>query len=213
LFPDVIGILQLLGTVQFDSVRVAAGVANHPRIGDRVYAAPHEFVGQIPKLQVPQDQGPGALTLDLGTVRGAGDAHVQVRPEKLFGRHCAILGATGGGKSWTLTRMLEEVAIHRAKVVLLDATSEYRTFDDVGCRHVHLGVPVQTASGSTECSLPPTDFQESDFIALFDPAGKVQGPKLRAAIRSLRLAKLEPSTAPDGWVVKHDAEKAPLERL
>jgi hypothetical protein len=51
---------------------------------------------------------------------------------------------------------------------------------------------------------------ESDFIALFEPAGKVQGPKLRAAMRSLRLAKLVPGITSNGVIRKIDQLKAPV---
>lgn len=208
---DVIGTVQFLGTVTVDTLRVAPGIATYPRIGDRVYAAPHEFVARIPRLQdgTPQQ----ALTLALGVVRGAGEATVEVRPEKLFGRHCAVLGATGGGKSWTVGRIVEEVMQHRSKVLLLDATSEYRTVASAGARHYHLGAPVHTAIESVRISLPANGFQESDFIALFEPAGKLQGPKLREAIRSLRLVHLVPSCGPEGVLRKENAEKAPIEDL
>lgn len=208
---DVVGTLQFLGTVRCDSLRVAPGVANYPRIGDRVYAAPHEFVGQIPTLQEVERRSEPPLTLNLGSVRGAGEAAVAVRPEKLLGRHCAVLGATGGGKSWTVARLLEEMTRHRAKVVLLDATSEYRTLAADSSRHYHLGAPVDIAEGSNECSLPANDFQESDFVALFEPAGKVQGPKLRDAIRSLRLLRVEPELGTDGVLVKQAKSKLKIE--
>src|SRR5690606_9469971 len=97
-----------------------------------------------------------------------------------FGRHCAILGATGGGKSWTTARIIEESINHNAKLILIDATGEYRDFTGGSVLHCHLGQPVQEAASSVGCSLPPTSFLESDFIALFAPAGRVQGPKLRA---------------------------------
>jgi hypothetical protein len=43
---------------------------------------------------------------------------------------------------------------------------------------------------------------------MFEPSGKVQGPKLRQAIRSLRLAALEPDLAPDGVIKKIGQSKA-----
>src|SRR5690606_27384170 len=66
------------------------------------------------------------------------------------------------------------------------------------------------ATNSTASSLPPTSFVESDFVALFEPAGKVQGPKMRAAIRSLRLAMLNPALATNGVISKHDRPKRPV---
>jgi len=204
---DVVGILQFLGTVRCDTLRVAPGVGSYPRIGDRVYAAPHDFVGQIPSLQEGDGSALPPVTLHLGNVRGAGEAAVSVRPEKVLGRHCAVLGATGGGKSWTIARMIQEMAQHRAKVLLLDATGEYRTLPTSSTKHCHLGTPVNLALGSRPCSLPAHGFQESDFIALFEPAGKVQGPKLREAIRSLRLVRCEPSLGVDGVLQKQNAPK------
>jgi hypothetical protein len=209
---DVLGVLQFLGTVRYDTLRVAPGIANYPRIGDRVYAVPHAFVGEIPRLQEPARTGEPPITLSLGSVRGAGDAEVLVTPEKLFGRHCAVLGATGGGKSWTVTRLIEEVCKHNAKVVLLDATGEYRTLSESSCLHHHLGAPVARAEHSAECSLPAHGFQESDFIALFEPAGKVQGPKLREAIRSLRLVNAVPSLGSKGLLEKQNQLKAEYEK-
>ncbi|WDJ94375.1 ATP-binding protein [Xanthomonas campestris] len=58
--------------------------------------------------------------------------------------------------------------------------------------------------------MPQTSFVESDFIALFEPAGKVQGPKLRAAMRSLRLATLAPHVAAGGIIKKIDQSKLPI---
>jgi hypothetical protein len=148
------------------------------------------------------------VLLNLGSIDSADESAVSIRPEKLFGRHCAILGATGGGKSWTTARVIEECIKHRGKLILLDATGEYRDFSGDHVSHFHLGSPAEKAGISILGSLPPTCFVESDFIALFDPSGKVQGPKLRAAIRSLRLAKLKPALAINGIIRKIEQSKA-----
>lgn len=207
---DAVGTIQLLGSVAMDTLRVTAGVESYPRLGDRAYAAPHEFVAYIPRLMEPEGKPEGIVLLKLGSIDVALESAVSILPEKLFGRHCAILGTTGGGKSWTTARIIEECLKHKAKIILLDATGEYRGLSGPFVTHSHLGSPVNTAAGSQACSLPPTCFVESDFIALFEPAGKVQGPKMRAAIRSLRLAKLVPSVATDGIIRKIDQSKVPV---
>ncbi|HEX3526475.1 MAG TPA: ATP-binding protein [Thermoanaerobaculia bacterium] len=204
---DAVGTIQLLGSVAMDSLRVTAGVEPYPRLGDRVYAAPHNFVAELPSLLEPEGRPKSTVLLRLGSIDAAIESTVSITPEKLFGRHCAILGATGGGKSWTTARIIEECLKHKAKIILLDATSEYRGFSGEYVAHFHLGNPVKKATGSLPRSLPPTCFVESDFIALFEPAGKVQGPKLRAAIRSLRLAKLVPRVASNGIIKKIDQPK------
>jgi len=199
---DAIAMVQLLGSVPMDQIAISAGVDSYPRLGDRVYAAPHQFIALIPALMDLKDDKPNPVRLTLGTVGGASEGVISVTPETLFGRHCAILGATGGGKSWTTARIIEECIKHQAKIILLDATGEYRGFSDEHVMHCHLGNPIKEVNKSTACSLPPTSFQESDFIALFDPAGKVQGPKLRAAMRSLRFAKKYPAKAENGLIIK-----------
>lgn len=204
---DAVGTIQLLGSVAMDSLRVTAGVESYPRLGDRVYAAPHNFVADLPSLMEPEGDPKSKVLLRLGSIDVAPESAVSIRPEKLFGRHCAILGATGGGKSWTAARIIEECLKFKTKIILLDATGEYRGFAGEHIAHFHLGIPVKKAGSSQPRSLPPTCFVESDFVALFEPAGKVQGPKMRAAMRSLRLAKLAPDIASNGIIKKIDQPK------
>lgn len=199
-----IAFIQLLASVSLETLKVISGIDSYPRLGDRVYAAPHSFIAQIPELmalksdgEIPQDQ----VSLQIGYIKNAPETKVSIRPEKLFGRHCAILGATGGGKSYTLARIAEECLQHNCKLILLDATGEYRDLDDENVDHFHIGMPFDKAALSFKASIPPTSFTEQDFIALFEPSGKVQGPKLRAAIRSLKLAKICPEKA-DGGIIK-----------
>ena len=208
---DALGSIQLLGSVAMDNLRITAGVDVYPRLGDRIYAAPHQLIAMLPQLMESADSESSPVVLSLGTIDAAHESPVAVKPEKLFGRHCAILGATGGGKSWTTAKIIEECLKLNSKLILIDATGEYRDFSGEHVVHCHLGDPVKTAQNSIPSSLPPTSFIESDFIALFEPAGKVQGPKLRSAIRSLRLAKLMPHLAPRGFIEKINQPKSQVE--
>lgn len=202
---DAIGYVQLLGSVSLDDIEVKAGISAYPRLGDRVFSAPGEFLSSLPSLMNggtsrAQER---AVSLHIGNVSGESNSLVEITPEKLFGRHCAILGATGGGKSWTTTKLIEECSrFGKAKVIVIDATSEYRSLSPDTTLHFHLGSPIRKHDTSREIRVPPTDFDESDFIALFDPSGKVQGPKLREAIKSLRLAALAQDLFPNGYISK-----------
>lgn len=207
---DALGQIQLLGCVSMDDLLVTAGIDAYPRLGDRIYAAPHRFIALLPRLMEHEEDDGEPVVLNLGAIDVAQDSLVAVKPERLFGRHCAILGATGGGKSWTTARIIEECIRYKAKLILIDATGEYRDFIGEGVLHCHLGAPVEKAPNSVSCSLPPTSFLESDFLALFEPAGKVQGPKMRAAMRSLRLASIQPRIAPNGFIQKHGQLKQPI---
>jgi hypothetical protein len=185
-----IGEVQLLATISVTDLSIKAGVSTYPRLGARVFCAPHELVSSIPARIGSVGEKP-QVVLQLGSVKNARDAQIAATPEKVFGRHCAVLGATGGGKSYTLARLIEEVGRLGGKAVLLDASGEYFRLSGA-VKHVHLGPEPDEPSDSEECIVPFTQLTESDFISLFQPAGKTQGPKFRAAIRSLRLAKLRP---------------------
>jgi len=210
---DALGQIQLLGYVAMDDLTVTAGVNTYPRLGDRIYAAPHRFIALLPRLMEQDETANELVTLNLGAVDVAHEGTISIKPERLFGRHCAVLGATGGGKSWTIARIIDECLNHNAKLILIDATSEYRGLINDSVTHFHLGEPVTKADNSIASSLPPTSFLESDFVALFEPAGKVQGPKMRAAMRSLKLAKLKPELSSDGYIKKINQPKEKIENM
>lgn len=202
---DAIGYVQVLGSVNICSLAVSAGVVSYPRIGDVVYSAPADFLAMLPKLT---DSGlhkalDNSVVINLGSIADDSLNNVAISPEKLFGRHCAILGSTGGGKSWTTAHLIQECAkFNKAKVVVLDATGEYRNLPNEFTMHKHLGEPLNKNQLSESFRIPPTDFEESDFLTLFEPSGKVQGPKLRAAMKSLRLAQLSSEVADNGIIRK-----------
>ncbi|XID75483.1 ATP-binding protein [Alkanindiges sp. WGS2144] len=213
---DAIGFVQLLGSVDLNNLKVQAGVVSYPRLGDRVYAAPSILLALIPSLlnsgvEDCGDDPDSALLIELGEVTGELGCKIRVSPEKLFGRHCAILGSTGGGKSWTTAKIIEECAkFKNAKIIVIDATGEYRGLDEGYTGHYHLCSPLSVHPSSVPILIPPTNFVESDFVALFEPSSKVQAPKFKEAIKSLRLVELVPSLANNkGYLSKINLPKKP----
>lgn len=199
------GKVQLLGSISMDTLKVVAGVESYPRLGDRVYSAPHQLIALLPQLM--NEDSESNIQIEIGSVDVAQESKVHITPEKLFGRHLAIIGSTGGGKSWSIANIIEQSLKFNSKIILIDATGEYRNIENDKVEHTHLSSPVNIANNSEKCSLPPTAFQESDFIALFEPSGKIQGPKFREAIKSLRLAGLCPQLFPDGYIKKINQNK------
>ncbi|CAB1220045.1 AAA-like domain protein [Acinetobacter bouvetii] len=201
---DIVGRIQLLGSIQMDNLKVTAGIDYYPSISDLIYSAPHDFIADIPRRMnnIKPD-----VELEIGAIDLDRDCKITVTPEKLFGRHLGILGSTGGGKSFTTARILEECLKKNSRVILLDPTGEYRGFDSEDVFHIHLGNPTYPLENSLACKLPPESFVETDFLALFEPSGKVQGAKFREALKSLKLAKIYPQTYPNGYIPKIDASK------
>lgn len=207
-----IGNVQLLTSVPLDGSAVKRGVTRFPQIGARVYSLDPDLVTWMVEQVSEAGRDESALLLDLAYMPGTIEAQVRVTPEKLFGRHCAVLGATGSGKSWTISRIVERVARFQAKVILLDPTGEYHGIDE-RVTHVSIG-GLDKPDGCTDLAFPHTDLEEQDLFALFQPAGKIQIPKLREAIKSLKLAGVlgpEHDLVEDGHIRKQGKSKAPFE--
>lgn len=110
----------------------------------------------------------------------------KVSLNSLFGRHCAVVGTTGGGKSWTISKLMEEIKKETDnKVILIDATGEYENID---CKSIILG--------TGEYVFPYEELSIDELFFLLKPSSKVQVPKLMEAIRSLKIVDL----CPDGQI-------------
>ena len=202
-----IGTIQLLATVVVGDGRVRGGVSLHPRLGAKVYSAHPSLIKWIAESAQAADGPADPLVVTLGLLPTASETSVNFTPERLFGRHCAVLGATGGGKSWTVARLIEELRHHSAKAILFDATGEFYTLKS-GVRHVYMGGGEAAPAGSTQVVFPYAELTESDLFALFRPSGQAQGPRLRTAMKSLKLAKLCPEAWPKGHIPKAGQAKA-----
>ena len=180
---DPIGEVDLLATFDSASGELSPGVELSPRLGSAVFSPAPALLSEL----VSKQRGlQPRVRLDLGAAMAMPEARICISPERLFGRHCAILGATGGGKSYTIAKLVEEICAANGKAILIDATGEFYTLSN-SVEHVSLGTPYH---GEDEVYLPFSSLEEQDLYALFQPSGKVQGPKLREAIYSLRLAHI-----------------------
>jgi DNA helicase HerA-like ATPase len=97
------------------------GISVYPTTGAEVHAiASTELDSMFRKFREKK--------YDIGVVSSNQKIHVHLDPSPLFGRHCAILGQTGAGKSWTVATLLQKAValMPRAHVILLDLHGEYR---------------------------------------------------------------------------------------
>ncbi|WFS02383.1 ATP-binding protein [Rhizobium tumorigenes] len=203
-----IGIIRLLGSVDMNSQRSSRGIAEVPRVGDYVYLAHPDFI----RYAIVSTQGGKAQQIDLGHLSGAPETRISLSPASVFGRHCAILGYTGGGKSWSTARLIEEIARRKGKAILLDPTGEYHTLSE-GVTHVHLGGSRSGPDDTSQfVSFPYYHLTEMDLFAFLQPSPGVQAPKLRDALQSLKLTQLEPELAEEGSskLVKINRLKKPV---
>jgi len=181
--PNPIGRIQLLATVIDGDAKLARGVNTYPKIGDGVFLASADILAQMIGNSATKDE---EINLSVGVIE-AGNQSVTVKlpPEKLFGRHCGVFGATGGGKSWTIASLIERIKQEYGKAIIFDPTGEFCDMAGIdtifafeanipNAQHVHF---------------PYTEITEDDLFSLFRPSGQSQGPKLRDAIKSLKLVR------------------------
>lgn len=176
------GRIQLLSTLELSGTSMR-GIARYPKVGDAVFAASSEAILAV--IDAVPDHA--TTVLRLGRLSVDESVPVDVPLSRLFGRHLAVVGATGSGKSWTLGHLTESVAALNGKMILIDATGEFRTLGN-RANHLAFGATTDEPAGTTPVGIPHYMMRESDRNAFLNPSAGSQLPKLREAVRTLRLA-------------------------
>ncbi|WP_176803335.1 ATP-binding protein [Arthrobacter sp. ov407] len=184
------GRLQLLSSVDH-SGNAKRGIAAYPRLGDRVFVASEDTVSAV---IAGDSTGVPDYGIDMGTLAVGNGINVSISTQKLFGRHTAVVGATGSGKSWTLAHLASSILDQGGRMILIDATGEFGSLGKSAV-HVALGGNANEPN-ATSVSLPHWHMRETDRNAFIAPSGGSQLPKLRAAVRSLRMHRILAATDP-----------------
>lgn len=180
-FHPVAKIEILISFNYFEKGQINKGLDTFPHIGAKVFSCTAVFLQQYLLQFGKSSLATSSIEFNLGVLASDQTVSVTVEPQSLFGRHCAVVGTTGGGKSWTVAKLVEEVLVNKGKAILLDATGEYRTFVATGAQSVIIG---------ENSYLHYSQLGISDLFYLLRPSDKVQRPKLMEAIRSLKMVKL-----------------------
>lgn len=184
-----VGRVQLLATIRKTTHTVVRGMLVSPRVGDGVFEANGPALSRSIQAAlfggVDAQGGAQPIAVSLGQISGIDAAPIALPPEKLFGRHCGIFGATGGGKSWTLAKLVSEVARLGGKAIVFDPTGEFSGKLPGAVEYVFT-----RAEGVQKLVRFPSErMTELSLFALLRPTGQSQGPTMREAIRSLRLVR------------------------
>jgi DNA helicase HerA-like ATPase len=203
--------VSIIATLHPKKAILTAGVSDSPILKGRAFR-PHPAVVKAvieDRHEVFADTST-QLSLELAHPANYPNIELAFSPEKILGRHCAVLGTSGAGKSWSVARIVEQCAKHRAKLILLDPTGEYETLNE-GVFHVHLGNATRDTARSREASLPYSELTEADLVAIFRPNAGNQLVKLRSAIKTLKLLHLQPRLGTDGTMIKAHKSKVAFE--
>jgi len=183
-FAKRIARLTPIGSIRADG-QLDRGVGRYPTTGAEVHAVSSAEVGKM--FERFQSKG-----FSVGTVATHPSLKVCLDPSNLFGRHFAILGQTGSGKSWTVAALVQRTVavMPRAHIIILDLHGEYcwkredgtrhYAFADAIVRHVdarELEIPYWLMTYAELCDLliDHTDFSAHNQVAAFrDVLGRLR---------------------------------------
>ncbi|WP_273859383.1 ATP-binding protein [Photobacterium sp. GSS17] len=172
-----------------DSFKFTRGTDAFPSVGDSVLLPTDE------QLKAIIESGDNRR-VKIGESPLANNAEIMVDPDRLFGRHIAVLGNTGSGKScsvagliqWSLDAATMEGKLPNARFIVLDPNGEYsRAF---GAKSKYKGkvlrVEAKAENGEQNLKVPSWLWNSSEWGAFTQASPKVQLPLLRRALRAMR---------------------------
>lgn len=172
----------LVGFDPYEGGKLSKGMACYPSIGDKAYYS-DSIITEHFLSEFGLKYNTGYSHLALGVTTDMHETEVSVSLQSLFGRHCAIVGTTGGGKSWTVARLIGEMRrLGKNKMILIDPTGEYKSIEDDAFTSV---------SVANDTFFHYRNLTIEDLYYLIKPSGNIQMPKLLDAIRSLKAVDLD----------------------
>ncbi|PKL44163.1 MAG: ATPase [Candidatus Riflebacteria bacterium HGW-Riflebacteria-1] len=144
----------------------------------------------------PQEPG---FCISIGRSVVFPDYDIKIDPDAFFGKHAAIIGSTGSGKSCSIATILQAVMEHpqvkQTRFVILDTNGEYRSafqrqknagaWENAKPALKSLYIPADP-SEKDHLAIPYWFMNSEDFIRLFKAAPGVQQPVLMNALSAAR---------------------------
>lgn len=193
----------MIGTVE--NGRYIQGVYNYPVLDNPVWYVTRRDLDIIfdQKESDVEISFKDDYYLPIGKSPAFPDYQVKINPDKMFGKHVAILGNTGSGKSCTLTSILQSMfqyeyngkKLQSAHIVVFDTNGEYKEAFNIDEKHKVN--PFCINDDGLRVPYWFMNFDDMDY--LFEPTTGTQAPILK---RALALAKSQS----DAGVKRHLAK-------
>lgn len=180
----------MVGTIYGE--KYIQGVYNYPILDNPVWYVTREDLNIIfdQKVNTEKIDFKEDFYLPIGSSPAFPDFQVKINPDRMFGKHVAILGNTGSGKSCTLTAILQSLFkfqyngqnLKNAHIVIFDTNGEYK--DAFGIDSKYKVNPFWINDEGLKVPYWFMNYDDMDY--LFEPTSGTQGPVLK---RALGLAK------------------------
>ena len=161
----------------------AQAVEALPEIGARCYFLTGPQFATFAALLANQAVN-GSASLMIGSFAQAPDAPALLDGNALFGRHAAIVGSTGAGKSWAAASLIEQAAdLPHANMLVFDVHGEYAPL----ARHANIarlriaGPGDLERPGEDALFLPYWLLGYEEMLALMPELSEEQAPNQAAA--------------------------------
>ena len=174
---------------------IERGVYSYPSVGDIVIIPSKE---QLRAIVQNKDEN---ARIKIGVAPMAAHAPVFVDPDKLFGRHLAILGNTGSGKSCSVAGLIRwsiEAAKGQnnngqpvnARFIIFDPNGEYGAcFKGLG-NIKRYEVKIREDGDAKQLKVPSWMWNSWEWASIAQASARTQRPILRRALREIKNAEI-----------------------
>lgn len=164
--------------------------------------------GQSGTKAEPSSEEPG-FCIPIGRSAVFPDYDIKIDPDAFFGKHAAIIGSTGSGKSCTIASIIQSImhqpSVRQSRIIILDTNGEYRaafqkeaedgTWSSADGSLKALYIPTEPLA-KERLAIPYWFMDSDDFVRLFRASPGVQRPMLLNALSSGRDSEEEA----DNWL-------------
>lgn len=173
-----------VGEIQSDGTFIR-GVRHYPTPGAKVYAVGLNEINAI--FSKFRD-----YKFFIGQLASHKAYHLSLDPRALFGRHFAIVGQSGSGKSWTVTSLIQNTirAMPKSHIIMLDLHGEYCWKDDDGTIQSAFPDELVNYVDAMEMEMPYWMMTYAELVDLFidrdDKGATLQMSFLREVLQQLK---------------------------
>ena len=190
----------MIGTI--DEGRFRQGINLFPVLDSPVFIASKRdldaIFGKSSKQDGASSDEPG-FCIPIGRSAVFQNYEIKIDPDAFFGKHAAIIGSTGSGKSCTIATIIqsiiEQASVKQTRFIILDTNGEYRTafqkqnedktWTDADPTYKALYIPSDPTE-KEKLTIPYWFMDSEDFVRLFRASPGVQRPVLLNALSSAR---------------------------
>ena len=187
-----VGTLKRVSKKGVDSFKFQRGSESFPSIGSAILL-PTDL-----QLRSIVESGNNRRVV-IGQSPLANNANVAVDPDRLFGRHIAVLGNTGSGKScsvagliqWSLEAAMELETKPNARFIVLDPNGEYTRALGPTTKFKGRIFKVEAGQGENQLKVPSWFWNSAEWASFTQASPKAQLPLLKRSLRAMRNEEFE----------------------